>query len=88
MAHLPPIEQTYQGQDPQTPASPKLKRTKRFVILLGWLMVSLTGTHTWGSGRFGLTLEVAVGLWCAIGWWRCRANHVSAAFINLNISSN
>ncbi|MBD2650009.1 hypothetical protein [Nostoc foliaceum] len=34
--------------------------------------VSFTGMHIWGSGKFGLTLLVGVGLWCAIGWWRCR----------------
>ncbi|WP_193197964.1 hypothetical protein [Nostoc sp. MG11] len=30
-------------------------------------MVSLTGMPAWGGGRFGLTLEAGVGLWCAIG---------------------
>ncbi|MGF1939123.1 MAG: hypothetical protein RM347_033035 [Nostoc sp. ChiQUE02] len=50
----------YQQQSPQS---------ARLSVLL---MRSLTGTHTLGNGKFGLTLLTGVGLWCAIGWWRCR----------------
>ncbi|MBN3926720.1 hypothetical protein [Nostoc sp. NMS4] len=35
--------------------------------------VSFTGMHTLGSGRFGLSLQTSVGLWCVIGWWWCRS---------------
>ncbi|WP_317615940.1 hypothetical protein [Nostoc sp. 'Peltigera membranacea cyanobiont' 213] len=42
--------------------------------LLTLLIVSLTGMDTWGSGKFGLTLEVGVRLWSVIGWWRCRSH--------------
>ncbi|WP_335216267.1 hypothetical protein [Nostoc sp.] len=38
--------------------------------------------HIWGSGRFGLTLEVGVRLWCAIGWWQCRSHPHKAHPIN------
>ncbi|WP_334843170.1 hypothetical protein [Nostoc sp.] len=43
------------------------------------LMVNRSGTHTWGNGRFGLTLGAGVRLWCAIGWWGCRSHPHKAA---------
>ncbi|MHC5613259.1 MAG: hypothetical protein ACYTXA_20225 [Nostoc sp.] len=36
-------------------------------------MGSLTGIGIWGSGKFGLSLEAGVRLWCAIGSKLCRS---------------
>ncbi|MGF2037313.1 MAG: hypothetical protein RMZ43_018665 [Nostoc sp. CmiVER01] len=36
-------------------------------------MVSRFEMGIYPSGKFGLSLEAGVGLWCAIGWWGCRS---------------
>ncbi|MEH2199580.1 hypothetical protein [Nostoc sp.] len=44
-------------------------------------MVSRFGMGIWGSGRFGLSLQTSVGLWCAIGWLRLTEITLSTKLI-------